>query len=427
MPVSSALHPSGSALCRLCVATLRVRFLATSEAGALLERFGPRLAQNDAEALSAVAQAYILVLEQPPPIDFSSGLRASGATIVEAGDATLIAASRAMFERVTVANAAERGLRDELLEAIRLAESRPSALHLRGRHIDLDDEAAIMGIINVTPDSFYDRVASIDGAIKKAEAMVSDGAKLIDVGGQSYAHWNARVTAEEEKVRVVSVVAAIAAAGIDAAISVDTFRASVATAVLDAGAHLINDCSGLSDPAVAEAVAARGAGLVIMHIKGTLNERDPNAYRYNDVLAEIIEFLYQKTQRALALGVAHDAIVVDPGLEFGKEPASDLEILERFGELRALGYPILLAASRKSFMGRVFGRAAGELLVPSLGAAALGIFAGARLLRVHDVPETVQLARMLALTTPRVRRSLSIPDQMPGTPATTETRGAKTL
>jgi dihydropteroate synthase len=377
--------------------------------------------------LSAVAQAYILVLEQPPPIAFSSALRASGATIVEAGDATLIAASRAMFEGVTVANAAERGLRDELLEAIRLAESRPSALHLRGRHIDLDDEAAIMGIINVTPDSFYDRVASIDGAIKKAEAMVSDGAKLIDVGGQSYAHWNARVTAEEEKVRVVSVVAAIAAAGIDAAISVDTFRASVATAVLDAGAHLINDCSGLSDPAVAEAVAARGAGLVIMHIKGTLNERDPNAYRYNDVLAEIIEFLYQKTQRALALGVAHDAIVVDPGLEFGKEPASDLEILERFGELRALGYPILLAASRKSFMGRVFGRAAGELLVPSLGAAALGIFAGARVLRVHDVPETVQLARMLALTTPRVRRSLSIPDQMPGTPATAESRGTQTL
>ena len=332
-----------------------------------------------------------------------------------------------MFEQVTVANAAERGLRDELLEAIRLAESRPSALHLRGRHIDLDDEAAIMGIINVTPDSFYDRVASIDGAIKKAKAMVSDGAKLIDVGGQSYAHWNARVTAEEETARVVAVVAAMAGAGIDAAISVDTFRASVAAAVLDAGAHLINDCSGLSDPAVAEVVAAHGAGLVIMHIKGTLNERDPNAYRYDDVLAEITDFLHQKTQRALALGVAHDAIVVDPGLEFGKEPASDLEILERFGELRALGYPILLAASRKSFMGRIFGRAAGELLVPSLGAAALGIFAGARLLRVHDVPETVQLARMLALTTPRVRRSLSIPDQMPGTPATTETRGAKTL
>jgi dihydropteroate synthase len=155
-----------------------------------------------------------------------------------------------------------------------------------------------------------------------------------------------------------------------------------------------------------------------MHIKGRLNERDPHAYRYNDVLAEIIDFLYQRTQRALALGVAHDAIVVDPGLEFGKEPASDLEILERFGELRALGYPILLAASRKSFMGRVFGRAAGELLVPSLGAAALGVLAGARILRVHDVPETVQLARMLALTTPRLRRLLSVPDQMPGTPAT---------
>jgi len=394
-----------------------VRFLAVSDADALRGRFGPGLTENDADALSAVAQAYILVLEQPPPADFSSALRASGAIVVEAGDATLVAATRAMFEHLTVANGPQRGLRDELLEAIRLAESRPSLLHLRGRRLDLDDEAAVMGIINVTPDSFYDRVASIDGAVRKAEAMVSDGAKLIDVGGQSYAHWNAPVTAEKEKARVVSVVAAIAEAGVDAVISVDTFRASVATAVLDAGAHVINDCSGMSEPAVAEVVAAHGAGLVIMHIKGRLNERDPNAYRYNDVMAEIIEFLYQRTQRALALGVAHDAIVVDPGLEFGKEPASDLEILERFGELRALGYPILLAASRKSFMGRIFGRAAADLLVPSLGAAALGILAGARLLRVHDVPETVQLARMLALTTPRLRRSLRIPDQMPGTPA----------
>ncbi|MDQ6941993.1 MAG: dihydropteroate synthase, partial [Candidatus Eremiobacteraeota bacterium] len=270
-----------------------------------------------------------------------------------------------------------------LLAALaRAAAPAPAArLRLRDRVLELRDEARVMGIVNVTPDSFYERADGVGAAVAITRAMVRDGAGIVDVGGQSYAHWNAPVAADEERDRVVPAVRAIVAAGIDVPLSIDTFTASVADAALAAGAHLINDCSGLSDPALPGVVAKHGAALVVMHLKGRLNVREPDTYVYGDALAEIVDFLYERTERAVAGGVARDAIVVDPGLEFGKEPHTDLEILERFGELRALGYPILLAASRKGFIGRIFDRPAAELLVPSLAAAAIGISAGARLVR----------------------------------------------
>jgi dihydropteroate synthase len=273
-----------------------------------------------------------------------------------------------------------------------------------------------MGIVNVTPDSFYDRAAGLDDVVARARAIAAAGGALVDVGGQSYASWNRRITADEESERVVPAVEAIRAAGIGLTISIDTFKASVADAALAAGAHVINDCSGLSDPDLAGVVAKHDAALVVMHLKGELNVRDPAGYTYVDVMREIIAFLRERTDRALAAGVRRDAIVIDPGLEFGKEPRTDLEILDRFGELRELGYPILFASSRKSFIGRIFRRPAKELLVPSLATAAIGIAAGARLLRVHDVEETVQLARMFAAIAPGRRATLDLADVMPGTP-----------
>jgi dihydropteroate synthase len=270
------------------------------------------------------------------------------------------------------------------------------ALRLRGRVLDLSGAACVMGIVNVTPDSFHERAGSADEALARARAMVADGAALIDVGGQSYSAANGAISAQEESARIVPALRSLAAADLGVALSADTFTASVANAALTAGAHLVNDCSGLSDPAMPETVAKHGAALVVMHIKGRLNVREPERYVYRDVMAEIVAFLHERTERAVRGGVARDAIVVDPGLEFGKEPHTDLEILERFGELRALGYPILLASSRKSFMSRVLGLPSTELLAPSLAAAAVGISAGARLVRAHDVRETVQLARMLA-------------------------------
>jgi len=276
-------------------------------------------------------------------------------------------------------------------------------LRLRDRVLDLRDEARVMGIVNVTPDSFYDRAAGLDDVVARARAIAAAGGALVDVGGQSYAAWNRRVGAAEECERVVPAVEAIRAAGIDLTISIDTFKASVADAALAAGAHVINDCSGLSDPDLAGVVAKHDAALVVMHLKGELNVRDPAGYTYADVMREIIDFL-------------RESILVDPGLEFGKEPRTDLEILDRFGELRVLGYPILFASSRKSFIGRIFRRPAKELLVPSLATAAIGIAAGARLLRVHDVEETVQLARMFAAIAPGRRAKLDLADHMPGTP-----------
>jgi dihydropteroate synthase len=266
----------------------------------------------------------------------------------------------------------------------------------RDRVLDLGGAAKVMGIVNVSRDSFYEHIDSLDAAVAAARAMVAAGAALIDLGGQSYAAGNGSVSADEERRRVVPAVRALADAGLDAVLSVDTYTESVAAAALAAGAHLVNDCSGLSDPALAETVAEHDAGLVVMHLKGRLKVREPEAWVYDDVMAEIIDFLYERTERAVAAGVRRDAIVVDPGLEFGKEPAADLEILRRFGELRVLGYPILLAASRKSFLGRIVGRPAAELLPASLGAAAVGIAAGATLVRAHDVAETVQLAQLMA-------------------------------
>jgi dihydropteroate synthase len=269
-------------------------------------------------------------------------------------------------------------------------------MRLRDRVLDLRGAAQVMGIVNVSRDSFYEHVDSVDAAVTVAGAMVADGAALIDLGGQSYAAGNGSVAADEERRRVVPAVRALVDARLDVVLSIDTYTASVADAALAAGAHLINDCSGLSDPTLAATIAEHDAGLVVMHLKGRLKVRDPEAYVYRDVMAEIISFLYEQTERAVAAGVRRDAIVVDPGLEFGKEPATDLEILRRFGELRALGFPILLAASRKSFLGRIVGRPAKELLPASLAAAAIGITAGARLVRAHDVAETVQLAQMMA-------------------------------
>ena len=376
-----------------------------------------------AEALEAArdaASVSILALDAPPPAAFAvaEALRARAAfarcddfrLIVVAPESTLRAARMA-------SEGESAAVLDELLRAFAAGRTRPQRLRLRDRTLDFAGGAKVMGILNVTPDSFYDsgKYAGLDTARARAAEMVELGADLIDIGGQSYAHWNPAVAADEERRRVVPVVEALVADGLGVPLSIDTWKSEVARAALDAGAHLINDCSGLADDRLAGVVALYDAALVVMHIKGELNVRAPE-YRYADALAEISDFLRERLERAAAAGVATDSLIVDPGLEFGKEPETDLEILERFGDLRALGVPILFAASRKSFIGRIFGRPAKELLVPSLATAALGIAAGARLVRVHDVAETKQLARMMAACLPEGRAALEVAAAMPGTP-----------
>jgi dihydropteroate synthase len=400
--------------------TERARVLtATDRAGIaarLAERFDPPAVADLVDARDARIVA-VEVVGAGRASALAAALEEAGATARAAQTLVATVATRAQLDTARRSAPAFAAELDALATVLLNASAPNRVFRMRDRQLDLADEARVMGILNVTPDSFYERVDGAAQAVVRARAMCADGAALVDIGGQSYAHWNPRVAAQEEVARVVPAVEAIVTAGIDVALSIDTFKAEVAEAALTAGAHLINDCSGLSDPRLAETVARHDAALVVMHLRGELNVRSAEGYVYSDALAEIVEFLYERTEQARAAGVAADSIAIDPGLEFGKEPATDLEILDRFGELQALGYPILFASSRKSFIGRIFNRPARELLVPSLATAGLGIAAGARLLRVHDVAETVQLARMYAAVGVRRRGELRFADHMPETPA----------
>ena len=386
------------------------------------DRLAAYLPPEEMAAARAAADVAIVAVDATGPhvAHLAATLRAHGA-YARADDVRLVASgTRAAFAAAATGSGdvAAAMLGREVLRAFDADRTRPASIRLRSHALDFSQRARVMGILNVTPDSFYDRGAfsGVDRARERAHAMVALGADVIDIGGQSYAHWNPRIAAEEERDRVVPVVEALVRDGIGVPLSIDTFKASVAEAALAAGADLINDCSGLSDPKLARVVARYDAGLVVMHLRGELNVRAA-AYPYDDAMAEILAFLRERLDAARADGVAEDALIVDPGLEFGKEPATDLEILERFGDLRSLGVPILFAASRKSFIGRVFDQPAKKLLVPSLATAAIGIAAGAGLVRVHDVEETTQLARMMGAVRPAVRTRLAIATAMPGTPA----------
>jgi dihydropteroate synthase len=383
---------------------MNVRIVTAGDVDDLYARYDGALSRDDAQALCA-AQTVVLALPTQLHGVAARALRAAGAIVVEAGDTTLVAMSQVILARVDPVGI-DPQLNAALSGALERARTPAPTLRWRERTFDLRDTAQIMGIVNVASGSFYSQVSGAAAAAETAATMAAAGATIIDLGGQSYADGVARIGADGEKSRVVPAVQAIVEAGTSVALSIDTVDPVVADAALAAGAHAINDCSGLADPALADVVAAHDAGLVVMHIKGELRRRDPSAYQYRDAVAEIVDFLYERTERALAAGVARDAIVVDPGLEFGKEPETDLEILERFAELRALGYPMLLASSRKSFLRRIFGVPSSELLVPSLTTAAIGIAAGARIVRVHDVAETVAVAKMMAAVTPRVRAEL---------------------
>jgi dihydropteroate synthase len=379
---------------------VNARVLTANGSAALDERLATYMPREATHGLRSAVDCAVLALDGASPGEAQT---VADAVVARGGGAFVDELRLIVAARRDVLAALERELPDahstivELLRAFDADRTVGPALRLRSHALDFRAGAAVMGILNVTPDSFHDggKYQAIDRARARAAEMVAAGADIIDIGGQSYAAGTARIDEALERARVVPVVAALVRDGLGVPLSIDTFKSGVAEAALAAGAELINDCSGLRDDRLAGVVARYDAALVIIHLKGELGVREPE-YRYDDALGEITNFLRVRLDRARAAGVAADALVVDPGLEFGKEPATDLEILERFGELRSLGVPILLAASRKSFIGSVFDRPAAGLLVPSLAAAAVGIAAGARLVRAHDVGETALLARMLA-------------------------------
>jgi dihydropteroate synthase len=257
----------------------------------------------------------------------------------------------------------------------------------------------LMGVVNATPDSFSDggRHLDRDAAVACAERLLAEGADLVDVGGESTRPGAADVPAEEEIRRVVPVVAALRARGCAAPISIDTRKAEVARAALDAGADLVNDVSALADPALAELVAARGVPVVLMHMRGTPADMASRAV-YGDVVGEVERELAGSLARAVALGVLEERVILDPGLGFAKRAEHSVALIAALPRLRArLGRPLLVGPSRKSFIAAVAGgAAAGERLPGTLAAVAACVLAGVEYVRVHDVAAARQAALVAA-------------------------------
>jgi len=247
-----------------------------------------------------------------------------------------------------------------------------------------------MGVVNVTPDSFSDGGLYLDpeAAIRHGVELVRAGAAILDIGGESTRPGAEVVPADEELRRVVPVIEGLA--GLDAEISVDTSKAAIAAAALDAGAGIVNDVTALrGDAEMADLCAEREATVILMHMAGSPRtmQRDP---RYDDVVAEVRDFLAARMEAALAAGIAAERIWLDPGIGFGKTAAHNLELLRRLAELADLGRPLVIGTSRKSFIGRLDGSEASERLGGTIASSVLAAAEGARVLRVHDVAEVRQ-------------------------------------
>ncbi len=252
-----------------------------------------------------------------------------------------------------------------------------------------------MGIINVTPDSFSgDGVVDANAAVAKAWRLVEDGADIVDIGGESTRPGSQPVPADEEMRRVLPVIERLRAENFPLPISVDTYKPEVAKSALQAGACIVNDIFGLRQPGMMELVAELKPVVVIMHMQGTPQTMQINP-TYQDCVREIAEFLRQQAEAAMKMGLPKERIVVDPGIGFGKTVEHNLEILRRLREIKALGFPVLIGTSRKSFIGKVLGiEVPAERVWGTAATVAIAIANGADIVRVHDVREMVQVVRM---------------------------------
>jgi dihydropteroate synthase len=247
------------------------------------------------------------------------------------------------------------------------------------------DRPLVMGVVNVTPDSFSDggRFRDPAAAVSHARRLAEEGADIIDIGGESTRPGAAPVSEDEELRRILPVLERIP----DLCVSVDTRRPGVMKAALAAGASMINDIQALSEPYALEAVAATGCGVCLMHMKGqpATMQREPH---YDDVVAEVKAFLREAVRKATFAGIGRDRVAVDPGFGFGKTPRHNLQLLRNLSSFQELGVPLLAGLSRKSTVGHITGRPVEQRLAGSLAMALLALQGGAKILRVHDVGET---------------------------------------
>ncbi len=255
----------------------------------------------------------------------------------------------------------------------------------------------LMGVVNVTPDSFSDggRFLAPDAAAAQALRLAEEGADLVDLGGESTRPGASPVPADEEIRRVVPVIERLRARGFPLPISVDTSKGAVARAALAAGADLVNDVAGLADPELARAVADAGAPVVLMHMRGTPADMQSRAV-YQDLAAEVASELEAALARAADAGIARERTILDPGIGFAKTAEHSIELLARIGALRRLGRPLLVGPSRKSFIGKLTGAPPAERMPGTLAAVTACVLAGVELLRVHDVAPCRQAALVAA-------------------------------
>ena len=262
------------------------------------------------------------------------------------------------------------------------------------RTFDFSRQVAVMAVVNRTPDSFFDqgRTFALDAAVQAAVDAAEAGADWVDIGGVPFAP-GPELSAADELDRVLPVVRALAAVS-DVVISVDTFRPEVAAAVIEAGAGVVNDTTGLHDPRLADVVADSGATLVVTHSLAAPRRPHPRP-RYDDVAREVVELLARRVDVALAHGVREEQIIVDPGHDLNKTTVHTLELTRRLGEVAALGHPVLAAVSNKDFVGESLDREKPDRLAGSLAAAVASVFLGARIVRMHDARAAVDAARMV--------------------------------
>ena len=265
----------------------------------------------------------------------------------------------------------------------------------RARHVELNlRRPLVMGILNVTPDSFSDagRYFDPDAALRHGLEMVEQGADLLDVGGESTRPGSDPVTANEEWRRIGPVIHDLANK-VDIPLSVDTMKPDVAAKAIDAGASIVNDVSGMREAAMVQVVAGSRAGAVVMHMLGNPKTMQTHP-QYDDVLGEVSSFLVERIRALEAAGAATEAIAVDPGVGFGKTREHNLALLRNLDRIVALGHPVVVGVSRKSFIQQLDGGESGERLSGSIAAASLAVAKGARIVRVHDVRETVRAMRV---------------------------------
>jgi dihydropteroate synthase len=289
------------------------------------------------------------------------------------------------------------------------------ALEAAGRRLELGDRPLLMGIVNATPDSFSDGgvTPTLDERVELARSLLAAGADMIDIGGESGVTNRPPVEPEEEIRRVVPLIERVSTE-LGALVSVDTYKPSVARAAIAAGAAIVNDVSGLLDPGLADACADTGAALVLMHTRAAPKHKLLDRSYDGKIVDDVLAFLAERIELARAHGMALEQLIVDPGPDFGKTPAQTIEVLRALDRLHQFERPILLAVSRKDFIGAITLRAPRQRLPGTLAALAHGVDAGAHILRVHDVAEAVDFLTVRAVLDGRLEfdAGLGLPEAL---------------